>query len=285
MFGTLGAGVAIGIVGSGFVGDDTTSEPVFDRSPIAFPGTTARPEAGVTVSADSPNYMAMIDSLSAVLDQEVAERRHLESQLAALETQIETLQERLGEQTSPSTPPRRRFGRSRGPVGISADRLIQAGFDPGEAALLAQRLDESAIAGLYLRDRAIREGWIDSQRYADAVSELPGSPESIRRDLGEGSYDRYLFAVGRPNRVVVGRIMEGSAAQRAGLQPGDTILRYSGQRLFSMSDVTEATTGGEFGESVSVEVMRDEQIVTVVMSRGPMGVILGSARVDPSPGG
>ena len=233
-----------------------------------------------------PNYTAMIDSLNAILEQEVTERRILESRLAELETELAELQTSMGKQ-SRNQPARSvgRFARFQSPVGIDAERFVEAGMDPGQAAILVQKLDESAMARLYLRDRAIREGWIDSQRYQDALAELPGSPESIRRDLGEPAYDRYLYAVGQPNRVVVGRVMDGSAAQRAGLQNGDTLLKYSGTSLFSVRDITNLTTQGEFGETIHIEVVRDGQVVSVVMPRGPLGVILGQSRVDPNSGG
>ena len=67
------------------------------------------------------------------------------------------------------------------------------------------------------------------------------------------------------------RITKG-VNELAGLQPGDQILRYDGQRLFSMSDLTQQTMQGEAGVNVAVDIMRDGIPMQVVLPRGPVGI-------------
>ena len=93
--------------------------------------------------------------------------------------------------------------------------------------------------------------------------------------MGDADYERYLEASDRPTRVSVSSVIESSPAQSAGLWPGDEILRYDGERVFSMTDLTRQTMEGEAGESVVIDVMRDGTLMQVVLPRGPVGITGG----------
>ena len=102
--------------------------------------------------------------------------------------------------------------------------------------------------------------------------------DTLREELGDADYERYLEASGRATRVSVSSVIESSPAQAAGLRPGDEIINYDGQRVFSMTDLNRQTMGGEPGETVVVDVMRDGNLVQVAMPRGPLGITGGRRR-------
>ncbi len=103
----------------------------------------------------------------------------------------------------------------------------------------------------------------------------------MRDRLGEAGYDRFLYATGVPNRVVIRSVMEGSPAQQAGLRGGDLLLSYDRARVFSWSDLRAGIMEGDANELVSVEVERDDQRLEILLPRGPLGVRLNTARVAP----
>ena len=102
--------------------------------------------------------------------------------------------------------------------------------------------------------------------------------DSLRAELGDAEYERYLDASGRSTNVAVSSVIESSPAQSAGLQPGDEIVRYDGERVFSMTDLTRQTMVGEPGETVVIDIMRNGNIMQVVMPRGPVGITGGRRR-------
>ena len=67
-------------------------------------------------------------------------------------------------------------------------------------------------------------------------------------------------------------VIESSPEQSAGLQPGDEIVRYDGERVFNMTDLTQRTMDGAAGQNVIVDIMRNGQPMQIVMPRGPVGI-------------
>lgn len=137
------------------------------------------------------------------------------------------------------------------------------------------------MAQLYLRDQAEREGWIRTPRYFEALQEIRSDLESIRNEMDDDAYARYLYAVGRPNQVTVRRVLSGSAAEIAGLQPGDILIGYEGSRIFAASEVRRATRDGNAGDTVTLEVLRDGQRIQTYVPRGPLGISMSSDSVLP----
>lgn len=224
----------------------------------------------------------MIDSLTEILNFEVAERRRLEEQLEVLTETVAALST-TGEKTRVAAAQRASAAASadnvrRAASSVQADeqRFIDAGFAPDAAAALKLQLDEIAMERLYLRDRAVREGWLGSARYRDELRALTARQNSVREELSPEEYDRFLYATGRPNRVGVNSVLSGSPADQSGLRAGDQILSYDGQRVFSPAEIRRETTRGERGALVPVEVLRDGRTEIVYLPRGPLGVQMGS---------
>jgi len=82
----------------------------------------------------------------------------------------------------------------------------------------------------------------------------------------------YLQANNRPTSVGINSVMPLSPAQAAGLQAGDRIVRYDGQRVFNVFDVNAQTRQGTSGQSVLVDIERDGSPMQIVLPRGPLGI-------------
>jgi len=151
---------------------------------------------------------------------------------------------------------------------FSEQALRDQGMSENEIQRLRSRFDEVELEKLYARDRAAREGWTDSSRH---YKEMLDIQSQFREEIGEHDYDAVLYASGRNNRVRVQDLLRGSAAADAGVQAGDVILSYAGERVFDPSMLYKWTKEGAIGESVELEVLRGGRIVMVEVPRGPLG--------------
>lgn len=151
--------------------------------------------------------------------------------------------------------------------------LVEAGFLPSRADWITQREQELQMQALQARFDAERSGEpVDWMANRTLVS------DTLREELGDAEYEQFLEATNRPTKISVSSVIESSPAQTAGLQPGDEIIRYGGERVFSMTDLTRQTMVGEPGQSVVVDIMRDGNLMQVVMPRGPVGITGGRRR-------
>ena len=150
------------------------------------------------------------------------------------------------------------------------ERLIEAGFLPGQAELIVQREAALQMESLQARYEAERSG--DPQEWYRSRND---QQNALREELGDADYERYLTANNRSTSIAVSNVIESSPAHAAGLLPGDEIVRYGGERVFSMTDLTQQTMQGMAGENVAVDIMRDGIQMQVVMPRGPFGITGG----------
>ncbi len=156
----------------------------------------------------------------------------------------------------------RRRSSSRDPEARRA-RLVDNGFSPQEADEILRRESELQMASLQARYEARLKG---------ERASIPSSSAVLREELGDDAYGRYLEANGRQISVTVSSIFEGSPALNAGMRPGDEIVRYDGNRVFSMNDISRYVMEGAPGENVTVEVMRNGLVMQLAIPRGPLGV-------------
>jgi hypothetical protein len=157
-------------------------------------------------------------------------------------------------------------------------KLEMQGIAPGEVARLRERFEEAQMQGLYLRDQAAREGWLRTPRFRMTRAE---QQRALREELGDESYDLMLFASGQPNRVRLAHVLEPSPARAAGLEAGDRVLRYDGERIFSASDLQLATRTAKLGSQVAVDVLRDDEEIRVYLPPGPIGAQLEADTLVP----
>lgn len=162
--------------------------------------------------------------------------------------------------------------------------LVAAGIDVATAAEMKRQEDESALAEIYLRNQAAREGWLNTPRFAEEMAEIQRQRTPIREAIGDDAYDRYLAALDQPNRVAVNEVLLDSPAAAAGLQAGDVVLRYGDTRVFAPNELVAATHDGIAGETVSVEIIRQGQRFEIEVPRGPLGVRVAATKGAPGEG-
>ena len=239
-----------------------------------------------SVGSDGVAAAARLAALENAFADEVEQRAALETRVEELAAQLESLgeQARFARNGAVNGPPgelpanvrdiRAREQTDRRTVEQQAERrfvdqLIAQGFAPDRAEWIIRRTEE-------LRMQALQAQY-DAQRGGRPVD--PGAGEqSLRTELGEADYERYLQAYGRPTAIPVRDVLASSPAERSGLQPGDEILAYAGKRVFDMRELNALTLEGTPGESVVLEVRRDGQNVQLVMPRGPIGITGGGFR-------
>jgi S1-C subfamily serine protease len=69
--------------------------------------------------------------------------------------------------------------------------------------------------------------------------------------------------VDRDSAVMVGSVESGSAAERAGLQSGDIVLRLDGQAITGADDLIRTLTGDKIGKKVALDILRWTQRLTL----------------------
>lgn len=245
------------------------------------------PSQRAQAAADSVHPMAGAFAVTRLSDSERIEV--IEEQLDVLTRRIEELERGNAEddedgkpgtvvidgQSNVDTPV------SRLNPAVTTSNLINAGVEQDLAADIVRRANEIDLKLLELRDRASREGYFGTDRYAREVAALREQSPSLRDEIGDDRYDSYLFATRQNNRVRAVSVMMGSPAELAGMQDGDMILSYDNTRVFNWNELQTATALGERGEYVNVTVLRNGQLHNLWIPRGPLGIRLGTVRVKP----
>ena len=230
--------------------------------------------AVASTSPSTTNIETRVAALEQALNQEREARQLLEDQLFALlsnggepvrlSTDPVAVDNAGSTDTRSSRRAERAAARSRD---ARAERLAEQGFDAGRVEWILRRESELQMAALQARYEAGRDGDLSDfyQRRYDSQSQL-------RAELGDGDYEKYLTAYGRPTDITVHNVIESSPAQAAGLRVGDRITNYDGARIYSMSDLSSQIIAGAAGENVVVSFVRDGQPMQVVLPRGPVGI-------------
>lgn len=166
---------------------------------------------------------------------------------------------------------------------VTVGRLTAAGLAQDEADALIQRLDELALARLDT-DYRIRQAAGDrelNKAVREERRQIPRDADAIRQEFGDAAYDSYLYAGGRPNRVEVASVLRSSAAERAGLQPGDVLRSLDGKPLFGVRDLTAQVRAGGPDQTYALSFERDGQTSEVWVPGGPLGVRVNGRSVAP----
>ncbi|MEL7451445.1 MAG: PDZ domain-containing protein [Pseudomonadota bacterium] len=269
------AGVVIGARVAGTTPASDDYRPATGRTAAAAGIATVDP-----VSAG--DHAEAIRSLNDIVAQEVSERLRLQQEMEDLREQLDAMEKRLASATSVRQAATPANARGRGQqVVLTEERLIEAGFSAFDAAELKAKVDQIEMDRLYLQDTARREGWTGKERYREEMLAINQRSSAFREELGDDGYDKYLFALGRPNRVVVQSVLDQSPAEVAGIRPGDYIMSYDGSRLFRQGEIRQLTATGQAGATVPVDIVRDGRVMQVYIPRGPLGIRMSSATVQP----
>jgi hypothetical protein len=233
--------------------------------------------------------LAMLTEQVSALREALAQEKQAR---AALEDEFGLLRARLAQAPAPAqvaapapAPVAKPPAQAEEPRSPSFDpqRVIAAGVSASDVERFRARVAEIELARLHLRDRARREGWVDTPAYEMQSRRIEGELYGLREEFDEDLYDWMRFAEGQPNRVSVTEVLAGSAADSAGLRRGDLIVRYDDRLVFSPAELSLATSAGEAGATVEVEVQRDAESLRVFVPRGPLGVRLEPLSVAPAP--
>lgn len=232
------------------------------------------PSAPNSIVADAEEQDSSAVAARRALERESRARERLAREVNALRARLDLLSALVatpapGEKLTaaePSVGP----AREGEPPGFRADLLEESGLHPEEVADLRAQWSTAEMAKQHVSDQAAREGWAESHRHHEALRAVDNE---LRAELDEFQYDWYLYAVGRPNRVEVSRVIEGSPAAEAGLRAGDQILRYDGLRVFTSFELRDSISWGEPGETVPVDILRDGEERQFLLPREPLGIL------------
>lgn len=145
------------------------------------------------------------------------------------------------------------------------EQLVSAGFAQEEAARIVQIEAEESLRQLQAQYNARRDrAALDESTFSNT--------NPIRAELGDQNYQRYLEANGLPTAARIGSVIGGSPGQGAGLRAGDNIVSYAGERVFSLNEINNLTIQGNLGESVLIEVERNNETLQLTIPRGPIGI-------------
>jgi hypothetical protein len=266
------------------------------RSTRTEPSTTA--DDGVSLRLALAAYEARLERLDQALQREREQRAVLATEVAELRGRLAARRvpndaarasrsdgDGLSDPRVPVASDEDARGEQRRPQGIDVDTLVAAGFPEDRVRAFKEKIDQVELDRLYLRDVAAREGWLDTPRFREEDVDVGAVIRDARSELGDDFYDWILYSTGRPNRVRVGDVIDGSAAATAGLQRGDVILGYGEQRVFDPEELRTATTGGTAGDATSVSVLRGGRERQFVVPRGPLGVRIEASSEEPHPAG
>ena len=78
--------------------------------------------------------------------------------------------------------------------------------------------------------------------------------------------------MGQPTSVAIRNVLESSPAQAVGLQSGDEIVSYDGQRVYNIIELNRLTQSANDTGYVTVEVRRNGRVITVTLPNGPIGI-------------
>jgi hypothetical protein len=250
-------------------------------------------------TSDSHDYVTTeqrLDALEEELATEARRRREIEAEVALLNERIAppasierptavdsvdsiqdfpaTVEETSIPQARASPPVRRRP-----PFELDdnelVERFIAAGLTPERAQWIVARSQELRMQALQEQYDAAREG-----RPIDPSLAVFAPATTLREELGDADYERYLQALDRPTSVYVRDVLATSPGARAGMKSGDQVVSFDGERVFDMSDINRLVLEGQPGQVVAVDVLRDGQLVQLYVPRGPIGITGG--RVGPA---
>ena len=242
-----------------------------------------------TTNASNPfataNATGNVQQQLAALQQQVAS---MNTRLGTLEDNILDTQEQLANideepQSSESQDDKQPISASAIEANM-AEYLVKAGLDEESANAIVQKQSELEYKKLDLQDRARRDGNMNSRAFRDEMRALNQQKISLRKEVGDEIYDRFLYETGQNNRMQVSTIMSSSPAERIGLQPGDIITSYGNNKILDWSDIRHATAEGARGEYVTLNIIRNGEPMNLMVERGPLGIRLNGVHYDPQQG-
>jgi hypothetical protein len=245
--------------------------------------------AAAADAAGTPESMARLEQLERIVEEEREARLALEDTLAMLFEELEQLEgrgaraaERRDDPSDEDAATRRGSRRPdrnevewmRNFMERRVGRLVEGGFSEDEARRILQQESEATFKSMQMAWEAQRSG-----EPLDPFDRLLNPQSLLREELGDTAYARYLAVQGQPTSISVTQVMSGSPGSSAGLEPGDQLVSYDGERVFTVGDLRNLTMQGEPGQDVVIEVERDGVRMQLTVPRGPIGITGSGANV------
>jgi C-terminal processing protease CtpA/Prc len=161
--------------------------------------------------------------------------------------------------------------------------LLELGVDTTRYVDLETRYQQLEEDEAKLRTEAANEGWMDSPSFSEEMHAIEMDRQALRTEIGDQAYDYMLFSMGKLNRVLVSSVEQSSAADVAGLQTGDIIVRYGGARIFSTVDLLTALAAVTPGESVPIDIKRQGKPMRIEVGDGGRGMAVQPVQEPPPP--
>ena len=252
-------------------------------------GTDVRPPPASEIAAAV--QPAVLDEDGAEVEAVRARSRELAAEVASLQAEMDQLAWLWHEATS--LPPAAggataapTTGRTQSAGGkrwldapeFEASELLESGVPPSEVERLRELFDEIETERIAIMQQAVREGWLDKRRYREEMVEFE---RATREAIGDDRYDALLYATGEKNRVKIRVLLENSPNRSFGFEAGDVVLSYDGRLIFRPPELRKTARLGEPGEWVTVDVLRNGEIVRLSGERGPIGARLQPTRILP----
>jgi hypothetical protein len=271
--------VAISLLAGMAVGGLMTSARTSDEpAVVAAAGDTAGPGA----------FDERVERLEQIVAEEREARLALEDTLAMLYEELERIESggsaavRRSDQATAVSEARPARGRQvrnesewmRDYQERRVGRLVDGGFSEDEARRVLRQESEAAFKAMQIEWEALRNG-----EAVDPFSRANNPQSILRESLGDDAYARYLEAQGQSTAINVTQVLSGSPGSDAGLQPGDQVVSYSGERVFNVMELRDLSMQGNPGEDVVIEVDRDGVRMQLTVPRGPIGITGSGARV------
>lgn len=205
----------------------------------------------------------------------------IKQQLKEIEQTLSLMPDTAAGSTNPASKSRNRFSTLLPRRLYNFENLLKGGIASTIAEDIVRRKSSVELKRLELQDRAKRDNYLNTQRYYDELDDINQQDVNLREELGDESYDEYLYASKQNNRIKIASVMLGSAAEHSGIQQGDVVLSYDNKRMFSWQELKDATTEGQLGEFVAINIVRNGEIYSFTVPRGPLGTQLGTTRLAP----
>lgn len=267
----VGVSLVAGFAAAAIVLRTTGPEPAVEQRPV--------PVSHFDAAAATEER---IRALEAAVSEERQARQLLEDELLVLFAEIDRLEAGredrndsrggLGRAESEAITVVQQFRGSRS-IEAQKEALIEAGLLPDRADWILRRQSELRYESMQARFEA-RNSENPPDRFDASMN-----PESmLRAEIGDAEYEKYLQANNRPTSVNISNVMASSPGERAGLQSGDQINSYDGQRVFSSWELVQRTMAGGSEGTVVIDLTRDGAPMQIVLPRGPIGVEVGRRR-------
>lgn len=174
----------------------------------------------------------------------------------------------LGSEVSPADPMKTSLEAIRAEVGSEDNRkLLDAGFSRSHIDWIRHRREE-LLEQHQLAAKQRRDGGTAALPLDLAVSR---DHDLVLRDImGDAEYVSYRQALGKPTEILVDKVLPGSYAAQAGIQPGDQIVRYGDKRVFDYQELNLLSIKSDL--PTRVEVVRASRTTWVTLPKGPTGL-------------